>query len=167
MKQKQHNIFIICFSITVIIIAMVYIYYSHSLSRDMVQKKNFSPIPDIQAPTNRDMLVVKKLNNKLPGIAYPVMTDTPPVNMQIFGRRKFSTSRNNTSNKQTAVKITDPGYLVTFALKSGNKGICTINNKMYKVGDALPDGSIVKKVESHRVAIYKNDKNKWLYVVNK
>lgn len=167
MKQKQHNLFIICSSIIVVIISTIYCYYSLSLNNAIRLKRSFNPLPDIKAPSNPDMQVVRQLENKLPGIAYPVFKENPPVNMQIFGISSYSNSVSKETKKTPVIQKTDPGYSVTFALKSGRNGLCSINKKMYKVGDSLPCGSIIEKVESHRVSIRKNNISKWLYVVNK
>lgn len=152
---------------TVIIISVLYCYYALSLNTGTYPKRSFNPLPDIQAPSNLEMKVVQQLENKLPGIAYPIFKENRPVNMQIFGVTSYTYSNNQDSNNQYVIKKTEPEYSVTFALKSGSQGICTINNKMYREGDSLPCGSIIHKVESHRVSIKKNNKSKWLYLVNK
>ncbi len=164
-KPKYYNLFTHIGALLVLMCSVCYSYYLVD-GNTSNYKLNFKQMDTVKIPLRDEISMMKRIENKLPGIAYPVVTDLSNVNMQMFGSIPVAVKTSGGIKKFVRPEKKSD-YTVSFALNSGNAGICIINNERYSTGEALPCGSVISRIESHRIALLKNKKIRWLPVLRK
>ena len=156
MKKKYYIPVILIIALLVFASTIIYGMVSVNAVKEKEHYKLTGPLPKITAIGKINDSKTKKLLKEMPSLTQPKQEIglSSPLNLSLFSNFKPGDP--------------DPGredgYHLSFAFSSEKNKFCVLNGRFYSEGNILPDGTLIKIIESNRVMVSKNKMDKWLAV---
>lgn len=109
---------------------------------------------------------MEQLDAQLPSLAHPPGSDTPGVNLALFGYEPIKKPKYTTQGKKVLLPP-EMNYSLSLAFSAGSTGFCVMDGVFYEEGSVLPDGAKVVTIEPHRVLVRHHQFKHWVPLAKK
>lgn len=143
-----------------------YYFFGDWQPRGVAAPKPLPTLADVQVPADTVLDEMDALRKHLNRLAYPRAAGRTGVPLTLFGYTPAAAGVRQGVRVASgeAAPIAQFDYLLSFALSSGKRKLCIIDEHLFTQGASLPDGGRILTIEPERVLIEKKPLRRWIYL---
>ena len=163
MKSKHLSLVALLLVFSAIVFSAWYTFYDRVAENAEAGFESLQPLSEIEVPDSTVLAQMDVLERGMHLLSAPSRQSMQAADLSVLGYVPLSAAGGLTGGS-TAAAAKMPAHRVTLAFDGRGKRFCVIDSELYSEGAVLPDGATIVKIESRRVLIAKEQRQRWLVV---
>ena len=163
MKRKHHGITVVVIALAALSAIGLYALTGRWQKTNAGRRIPPQAAVHVKTPTEQQARQMDRLFDRLPMLAAPGKRPVEAKKLTLFGYRAHAADE-DWKKRRDSESLEQSGFQLSLVVLTGFGRYCILDGNLISEGTQMEDGTVIVKIESHRVLVARDKERRWIYL---